>query len=145
MSTPDSFPPESLPREHASLLIIDDDPALLQALSDMLHFRLPGLTVVTCNDPVAALEEVHQRHYEVILCDLSMPKRHGLDLLPELRQAAPEATVIIMSGIGDETLRHTVTRLGGTAFLPKPFDRDTVCRLVSRSLISRPAHPSART
>jgi len=103
-----------------------------------LEFRLPGVVVDTCSDPTRAVSLVRERSYAVILCDLWMPTRNGLELLPELRLAAPDATVILMSAVDDEAIRHHATRLGAATFIAKPFDRDAVCAAVRRCLTPLP-------
>src|SRR6266436_9465769 len=70
-------------REQARVLIVDDDPALLQALPEALRLRMSGLTVETADSATAALERIARRDYDVIVTDIKMPGMDGLALLTE--------------------------------------------------------------
>src|SRR3989442_5254257 len=61
---------EKLGREEARVLIVDDDPALLQALPETLRLRMNGVTVDTADSAAAALERITARDYDAIVTDI---------------------------------------------------------------------------
>jgi DNA-binding NtrC family response regulator len=116
------------------ILIIDDDEALLAGLADMLKIRLQDVQVDKCCDPVSAVGMVRQQDYDVILCDVCMPRVSGLELLPQLRYERPNVAIIAMSGIADESLNNTALLYGATAFVAKPFDREVLSTVLKTTL-----------
>jgi len=81
---------EKLGREEARVLIVDDDPALLQALPETLRLRMNGVTVDTADSAVAALERISARDYDAIVTDIRMPGMDGLTLLAEIAGRRPD-------------------------------------------------------
>ena len=124
------------------ILLIDDDPALLVGLADMLKLRLWRIAVDTCENPGDAVERVKSVPFDLILCDVCMPWISGLDLLPALREAAPHACIVMMSGDPwDKTLQARAAAYGVTTFLPKPFDRQAVTTGL-KALLNQYHHPA---
>ncbi len=118
----------------ARILIIDDDPALLASLAEMLTIRLWRIEVDTCDQPSTAVALATARPYDLILCDCWMPDMNGLDLLPQLRQAAPHTTILMMSGSLNEVVRQTALACGARDVLAKPFDRETLALTLKAAL-----------
>lgn len=117
-----------------TILLIDDDPDLLAALSDMLKIRLRSVRIDTCQGSSFAVSMVQQRAYDLILCDVSMPGINGLELLPKLRKAAPHASIFMMSAAFDRGTQTRALANGATAFLAKPFDRDSLTLMLMQTL-----------
>jgi two-component system response regulator AtoC len=101
------------------ILIIDDDDSLRDSLS--LVLATEGFEIVTAGNADQALERLGEAPVDVVLCDLRMPGRDGLELLPDLAQRVPEATLILMSAYGTEELALEAMRRGAYDYLAKPF------------------------
>ena len=71
------------------VLIVDDDLALLQALSEALRLRVDEVTVDTADSGAAALDRIAARDYDAIVTDIKMPGMDGLALLAEIRARRP--------------------------------------------------------
>jgi CheY-like chemotaxis protein len=121
------------------ILIIDDDPALLESLAEMLTIRLGRVHVDTCSNPSFAGSMVRRGRYEVILCDISMPHINGLMILPILRHSAPNAAIVLMSAVADKGVQEKAFIDGATAFLAKPFDREVLTGTL-KQLLKRSSH-----
>src|SRR5439155_24487021 len=76
---------EKLGCEQPRVLIVDDDPALLQALPQALRLRMRGVTVETADSAATALDRITTRDYDAIVTDIKMPGMDGLALLAEIR------------------------------------------------------------
>jgi DNA-binding NtrC family response regulator len=116
------------------ILLIDDDPALLEGLAEMLRLRLQPIHVDTCHGAVLAVRLVQQGAYDIILCDVCMPDTNGLELLPRLRAVDAEASILMMSATLDRSARNRVLADGATGFISKPFDRDDLTRTLKEAL-----------
>ncbi len=101
------------------ILIVDDDDSLRDSLS--LVLAAEGYEITTAADAEQALERIGESPVDVVLCDLRMPGRDGLELLPDLAHRVPEATLILMSAYGTEELALEAMRRGAYDYLAKPF------------------------
>ena len=104
------------------VLVVDDEPRVRAALRVMLEVL--GFEVAEAGDGRSAAQALGDAPADVILCDLFMPEKDGLELLRELRPAASGARVIVMSGGGNlhgqVNLLPLATALGAKAVLHKP-------------------------
>ena len=108
------------------VLICDDVEAMRMLLRVVVELR-PGLRVVgEASDGNQAVTEAKQLQPDVILLDLSMPGRTGFDALPEIRQVAPQAKVIVLSGFVASTTAPAVLELGAALFIEKGADPDVI-------------------
>jgi DNA-binding NarL/FixJ family response regulator len=118
----------------ASVLICDDNEAMRMLLG-MIIGGSPKLKVVgeasNGNDAVAQATRLQPT---VILLDLAMPVRSGLDALPELRQVAPDARVIVYSGYAGKLVADEVLALGAAGYLEKGAPPDTIVATIEQTL-----------
>ena len=117
---------EKLGGEEAHVLIVDDDPALLEALPEALRLRMGGVTVETADSAAAALDRMAARDYDAILADIKMPGMDGLALLSEIRRRQPDTPILMITGHGDYDLAVRALRGGAYDFIQKPIDREHV-------------------
>lgn len=106
-----------------SVFFVDDDPAILGALRRLL-LDLP-YEVRTCDNPVAALEDIKARPPTVVVADFYMPPMNGPAFLHEVRRIAPEAVRMILTGKPDLVAVLAAVEEGAVyRFLLKPWDND---------------------
>jgi two-component system C4-dicarboxylate transport response regulator DctD len=128
-----------------SILIIDDDPALLEALTAMIRFRLADVHLHTAAIPEDALRLMATREYDVILSDIRLPGMDGLTLLRRIRVLRPAVPVIMMTGHGSDAVRQAAMDAGAVSFLQKPFDRDELVQHLRAALFGRQTDPVPST
>jgi CheY-like chemotaxis protein len=116
------------------LLLVDDDPALLLALSGTLHNRLDGCTIDACESGMQALELVNTRHYDTIISDVTMPGMNGWQFLQAVKQCRRDTPVFLMSGNAGPVVRTQALESGAVGFFAKPFDRDAFVATVRKGL-----------
>ena len=116
------------------VLIVDDDPALLQALPEALRLRMAGVTVDTADSGTAALDRIVAREYDAIVIDVRMPGMDGLALLAEIRARRPDTPVLMITGHGEHALAIQALRGGACDFIQKPIDRDHFVAALSRAI-----------
>jgi CheY-like chemotaxis protein len=113
------------------VLVVDDDADLLEILTDRLEAE--GYRVVTAGDGLEALERVRADRPGCIILDLKMPRLSGYDALTELRRAAPDARVIILTGSPNRPSAEACRARGADDFLLKPFDPGELLRLTAQA------------
>ena len=125
----------------AHVLIVDDDPALLQALPEALQLRMVGLMVDTADSAAAALDRIATRDYNAIVTDIKMPGMDGFALLAEIRALRPDTPTLMITGHGERALAVKALRRGACDFVQKPIDRDyfvaSLCRAIEMNELSR--------
>ena len=125
----------------AHVLIVDDDPALLQALPEALRLRMGGLMVDTADSAAGALEQIAARDYNAIVTDIKMPGMDGFALLDEIRARQPDTPTLMITGHGERALAIAALRKGACDYVQKPIDRDyfvaSLCRAIQMNELSR--------
>ncbi len=123
----------------ASVLIIEDDPALNQMLS--LHFEDQGLRVFSAEQCAAGLQIASSERVDVILLDQQLPDGEGIALLPRLIEVQPAAGIIMMTGQHDLELAIQAIKIGAADFIHKPVKAATLQAAVDKVLAGDAAEP----
>jgi DNA-binding NtrC family response regulator len=121
------------------VLIIEDDSALNQMLS--LHFEDLGFDVSSAERCEAGFALASQGRYNLIMLDQQLPDGHGIDLLPRLISAQPEASVIMMTGLHDLELAIRAIKIGAADFIHKPIKTPTLQATVDKVLTAQTPEP----
>ena len=116
------------------VLVIDDDPALLQALPAALRIRMAAVTVDTADSAAAALDRIAATDYDAIVTDIKMPGMDGVALLSEIRTRRPDTPVLMITGHGGHALAVQALRGGADDFIQKPIDRDYFVESLRRAI-----------
>ena len=101
------------------ILTVEDDSAIRRGIVDALRFA--GYEPLEAGDGETGLEMAVKREYDLLLLDLVLPKRDGLEILREVRRLRPTLPVIILTARGDETDRVQGLRGGADDYVVKPF------------------------
>jgi DNA-binding NtrC family response regulator len=115
-----------------NILVVDDDMHMRLALKESLSQA--GYTISLAEDGVAAVEAVRQSPCDLIITDVRMPRKNGLELLESIRAGESLIPVILITGYG--TVHDAVRAIKGGAFdyIQKPFDTETLYGIVKRAL-----------
>ena len=117
-----------------TVLIVDDEESILRSVSDILADE--GYRTVTACDGHQALQRITESPPDVVLLDVAMPGRDGIETLAEVRRSWPELPVVMMSGHGSVETAVRATKLGAYDFLEKPLSYDKILLCVRHSLES---------
>ncbi len=120
---------------NATVLIVDDDEAYCALLDDLISGW--GLIPASVTDPHAALRNIIDNDYDVILLDLMMPGVTGFDLMPEIIGRYPDAKIIIMTGFADMDNAINALKLGAFDFLAKPVKENILYHTIRQALETR--------
>ena len=110
-----------MPRK-AHLLLVDDDPSTLASLSRA--FRLAGHEATVCDNAARALDLVRSEAFDLILSDVVMPGKNGIELLEDLKRAGVRTPIVLVSGQANIEMAVQATKLGALDFLEKPLSTD---------------------
>lgn len=116
----------------AHIAVVDDKEILRDSLMDALSRE--DHTVTTFADPTEALTQIKTQHFDVVLCDLKMPKIDGLALVRDLRAAGCETPVIVMTAFATVATAVEAMKIGAFDYIQKPFEVDAVAVLVERAI-----------
>jgi two-component system C4-dicarboxylate transport response regulator DctD len=120
------------------VLIVDDEPTVLSAVSD--YMRAYGFPVDEAQELEEAEALLATSDYAIVIADVrltGMHGREGLELLRFVRQQCPDAKVIVMTAHGDDHLERDARRRGADAFLEKPLPLSDLLLEVHRLLMDR--------
>lgn len=119
------------------ILLVDDDPVLLQVLPATLRLRIPELMIDTCLSGLQALEHLQTSDYDAVISDIKMPNLDGLALLGKIQAGWPHIPIILMTGHGEEELANRGLQGGAFDFVHKPIERDAFIESVRRAIRAR--------
>ncbi len=126
---------------HPIIHIVDDDPAVRDALSVL--FELEGYEVETFDNGEAFLGRIRDVSPSVVLLDVHMPGRSGLEVLEEMSVRHCSAPVLIISGQGDIPMAVAAIKQGAHDFIEKPFDGTAVVDRIEKILEAAKNTPEA--
>jgi DNA-binding NtrC family response regulator len=117
------------------LLIVDDDDALRRMLREL--FQDAGYRVWDASSAEAALERAREQELDVVLSDVNMPGKSGIELVGELRRVRVETPVVLMTAFANVASAVEAMRAGAFDYITKPFENDVVLLAVERALEHR--------
>src|SRR6266705_1997156 len=117
-----STPPETRPQSAGRILIIDDEAEIRESLETLL--QLEGYTIVVAGSGREGLAQIGQRAFDVVLLDLALPDKNGMDVLSEIRLLYPQQGVIMITAYGTVENAVRAMQSGATNFIQKPWDNE---------------------
>jgi len=115
-----------------SVLVVDDEPIVCHSVRKILSKQ--SCAVEEAFDVDAALQKMRLQKYDLVLLDLKMPKRSGMEVLGSIRTQYPDLPVIMVTGHGTIETAIEATRLGAFNFIPKPFTPQELTKVAVEAL-----------
>jgi two-component system, NtrC family, nitrogen regulation response regulator NtrX len=116
------------------ILIVEDEAAIRRVLSKILSEENENYQVEEAEDGLQALEKIKAADYDLVLCDIKMPKMDGEELLQEVKRIKPEIPMVMISGHGDMETAINTMRLGAFDYISKPPDLNRLLNTVRNAL-----------
>jgi putative nucleotidyltransferase with HDIG domain len=113
------------------ILIVDDEREITEILSDLLSGDLECETAGSAEE---ALTRVRHNEFRLVISDITMPGMSGLEMVPHIKQIAPDTVVVMISGLQTVESAIEAMRLGAFDYVMKPFDLRQVEAVVKRAL-----------
>ena len=115
-----------------SVLVVDDEPIVCHSIRRILSKQ--SCAVEEAFDVDAALQKMKLHKYDLVLLDLRMPKRSGMEILRSIKTQWPNLPVIIVTGHGSINAAIEATKIGAFNFIPKPFTPAELTRATAEAL-----------
>jgi DNA-binding NtrC family response regulator len=118
----------------SKILIIEDEAAIRRVLTKILSEENDTYQVEEAEDGVIGFEKIKNNDYDLVLCDIKMPKMDGVEVLEAVKKIKPEIPMVMISGHGDMETAINTMRLGAFDYISKPPDLNRLLNTVRNAL-----------
>jgi DNA-binding NtrC family response regulator len=116
------------------ILVVEDESAIRRVLVKILSEESDSYQVEEAEDGLRGIEAIKNNDYDLVLCDIKMPKMDGVEVLEAARKIKPEIPFIMISGHGDLDTAVNTMRLGAFDYISKPPDLNRLLTTVRNAL-----------
>ncbi len=116
----------------AKILIIDDEIAIRRAMRNILE--LEKYDVADVDNGKDAIEMIKSNKYDIIFCDIKMPKMDGFEVFKNIKEISPSSSVIMISGHGDIETAVSFLKNGAYDYIAKPLDLNRILTSIKNAL-----------
>ncbi len=118
----------------SKILIIEDEASIRRVLNKILSEENDTYQVEEAEDGAQGFEKIKNTDYDLVLCDIKMPKMDGEELLEAVKKIKPEIPIVMISGHGDMETAINTMRLGAFDYISKPPDLNRLLNTVRNAL-----------
>ena len=118
----------------SKILIIEDESAIRRVLKKIISEENDNYEVEEAEDGLQGLEMIMSNDYDLILCDIKMPKMDGVEVLQKVKKVKPEIPIVMISGHGDLDTAVNTMRIGAFDYISKPPDLNRLLNTVRNAL-----------
>ncbi len=118
----------------AKILIIEDEAAIRRVLVKILSEENDTYQVTQAEDGLEGIERIRDEDFDLVLCDIKMPKMDGVEVLEAVKKIKPETPMVMISGHGDLDTAIQTMRLGAFDYISKPPDLNRLLNTVRIAL-----------
>lgn len=118
----------------AKILIIEDEPSIRRVLIKILSEESESYKVDEAEDGMIGFDKIKNNDYDLVLCDIKMPKMDGVEVLEAVKKIKPEIPMVMISGHGDMETAIQTMRLGAFDYISKPPDLNRLLNTVRNAL-----------
>ena len=116
------------------ILIIEDEAAIRRVLTKIISEENESYNVEGAEDGLLGIEMIKNNDYDLVLCDIKMPKMDGVEVLEKAKKIKPEIPIVMISGHGDLDTAVNTMRLGAFDYISKPPDLNRLLNTVRNAL-----------
>jgi two-component system nitrogen regulation response regulator NtrX len=118
----------------SKILIIEDEAAIRRVLTKIISEENEAYNVEEAEDGLLGIEMIKNNDYDLVLCDIKMPKMDGVEVLEKAKKIKPEIPIVMISGHGDLDTAVNTMRLGAFDYISKPPDLNRLLNTVRNAL-----------
>ncbi len=119
------------------ILVIEDEAAIRRVLVKILSEENDAYSVFEAEDGLKGIETIKKEDFDLVLCDIKMPKMDGVEVLEAVKKIKPEIPFIMISGHGDLDTAVNTMRLGAFDYISKPPDLNRLLTTVRNALVKK--------
>ncbi|WP_457611074.1 sigma-54-dependent transcriptional regulator [Lutibacter sp.] len=116
------------------ILIVEDEAAIRRVLKKIISEENDTYQVEEAEDGLIGLEMITKSDYDLVLCDIKMPKMDGMEVLEKVKKIKSEIPIVMISGHGDLDIAVSAMRLGAFDYISKPPDLNRLLNTVRNAL-----------
>src|SRR2546423_13857896 len=125
----------TIPTEKAKVLVIDDEADIREGLQMLLESE--GYAVELAHNATEGVEKMGSRAYDLVLLDLMMPDRSGMEVLAEVRERDRETPIFMITAYGSVEAAVRALKLGANDYFSKPWDNEKLLIEIDRMIARR--------
>lgn len=118
----------------SKILIIEDEAAIRRVLNKIISEENDAYNVEEAEDGLQGIEMIMNNDYDLVFCDIKMPKMDGVEVLEKAKKIKPEIPMVMISGHGDLETAVNTMRLGAFDYISKPPDLNRLLNTVRNAL-----------
>jgi DNA-binding NtrC family response regulator len=118
-----------------SILVVDDEPEIREGLQLLLGSEGYEVTLADCGE--AALARLDERPFDVLLLDVSLPDRNGIDMLKDIRGRDPSVSIILITAYGSINMAREAFKSGALDYITKPWSNDELLAQIAQAVDTR--------
>ncbi len=118
----------------SKILIIEDEASIRRVLTKIISEESDAYQVEEAEDGLLGIEKIKDNDYDLVLCDIKMPKMDGVEVLEKAKKIKPEIPFVMISGHGDLDTAVNTMRLGAFDYISKPPDLNRLLNTVRNAL-----------
>jgi len=118
----------------SKILVIEDESAIRRVLVKILSEENKNYQVEEAEDGLVGIEKIKKEDFDLVLCDIKMPKMDGVEVLEAVKKIKPEIPFVMISGHGDLDTAVNTMRLGAFDYISKPPDLNRLLNTVRNAL-----------
>ena len=119
------------------ILIADDHAIVRKGLAQLIRDEFPSAEIAEVGDAEELISKVSDKDWDIVVCDLSMPGRSGLDALRQIKQMYPSLPVLIMSMYDEDQYALRVLKAGASAYLGKDNIHEDIIKAIRTVLLGK--------
>ena len=116
-----------------NVLIVEDEPSIIRVLKKILYDEFK-FNIYEASNGASAINLISDKKFELILCDIKMPNKNGIDVLEFCTKTSPDVPVVMISGHGDLPTAVKAMRLGAYDYISKPPDLNHLFKTIKSAL-----------
>ena len=113
------------------ILACDDELGILESYKLILE---ADYDLTTAKDGLQALEEFKAKAFDLVILDLKLPKKDGIEVLKEMKKINPASNVLVITGYQSVSIAEEAIHLGASNYITKPFEKDQLLKAVKQAL-----------
>lgn len=118
----------------SKILLIEDEAAIRRVLKKIISEENENYQVEEAEDGLIGLDKISKGDFDLVLCDIKMPKMDGVEVLEKVKKIKPEIPIVMISGHGDLDVAVNTMRLGAFDYISKPPDLNRLLNTVRNAL-----------